>query len=67
MADMQISLAELITEIEARDYQDSHRPYAPFRKAEDAIEVQTDNLTIPVVVERITQLYRERFPQLQEH
>jgi pantoate ligase/cytidylate kinase len=65
MEDTQLSLAELITEIEARDYQDSHRPYAPFRKANDAIEVQTDGLTIAAVVEQITQLYLERFPQFQ--
>jgi pantoate ligase/cytidylate kinase len=56
-------LPQLIDEIEQRDYLDSHRPYAPFRKAADAIEVITDDLTIPMVVEQITHYYQQRFPR----
>jgi pantoate ligase / CMP/dCMP kinase len=61
-----LTVPQLIDEIEQRDYQDSHRPYAPFRKATDAIEVMTDGLTISKVVEKITQLYYQRFPQYRQ-
>jgi pantoate ligase / CMP/dCMP kinase len=57
-----LTLPQLMAEIEQRDYLDSHRPYAPFRKAVDAIEVMTDGLTIPMVVEQITHHYHQRFP-----
>jgi pantoate ligase/cytidylate kinase len=52
-----ISLAELTQEIEKRDYLDSNRSLAPLRKAADAIEVNTDHLTITEVTEKIIALY----------
>lgn len=48
-----ISLTDLIAEIEARDYQDSTRLIAPLKKADDATEIITDDLTIDQVVEKI--------------
>ena len=35
----------------ARDYQDTHRKVSPLRKADDAIEVDTSDLTIDEVEE----------------
>jgi pantoate ligase/cytidylate kinase len=52
-----ISLAELIQEIEKRDYLDSNRSLAPLRKAADAIEVNSDHLSITEVTEKIIALY----------
>ena len=43
-------------EIEARDYQDMHREFSPLVKAEDAVEIDTSDLTIDEVVERIMRL-----------
>jgi cytidylate kinase len=43
-------------EIEARDYQDMHREFSPLVKAEDAVEIDTSDLTIEEVVERIMRL-----------
>ena len=40
-------------EIEARDYQDMHRENSPLTKAEDAIEVDSSDLTIEETVEKI--------------
>lgn len=54
-----ISLAELTQEIEKRDYLDSNRSLAPLRKATDAIEVNTDHLTITEVTEKIIALYHQ--------
>jgi CMP/dCMP kinase len=40
------SLSTLIEEIQKRDNLDSNREISPLRKAEDAIEVDTTNMTI---------------------
>lgn len=51
-----LDLETLIREIEERDYLDSTRTIAPLQKAEDAIEIITDNLTIDEVVAQIKNL-----------
>lgn len=38
-------------EIKERDYRDSHRDYHPLKKADDAIEIDTSDLTINQVVD----------------
>ncbi|EAZ92247.1 bifunctional pantoate--beta-alanine ligase/(d)CMP kinase [Crocosphaera chwakensis] len=48
-----LDLQQLEREIEQRDYQDSHRTLAPLRKASDAIELNTDDLTVEKVVNKI--------------
>lgn len=47
-------------EIEQRDYRDMNRVYAPLKKANDAIEVDTTCLNIDEVVDKIVDLYRKR-------
>ncbi|WP_125605826.1 (d)CMP kinase [Lapidilactobacillus bayanensis] len=49
-------LAKLQEEIETRDYKDSHRQISPLTKAVDAIEIDSTNLSIREVVERIVEL-----------
>lgn len=44
---------EVIADIERRDYQDSHRAHSPLKKADDAIEIDSSNLTIDEVVNTI--------------
>lgn len=56
-----ISLEQLQQEIDERDQKDSTRAIAPLRKAADAIEIQTDNLSIAEVTDQIVGLYREQF------
>ncbi|WP_107667684.1 bifunctional pantoate--beta-alanine ligase/(d)CMP kinase [Cyanothece sp. BG0011] len=48
-----LDLQQLEREIEQRDYRDSHRTLAPLRKANDAMELNTDDLTIEEVVNKI--------------
>ncbi|MBE9187850.1 bifunctional pantoate--beta-alanine ligase/(d)CMP kinase [Microcoleus sp. LEGE 07076] len=55
-----ISLAELEQDIALRDEKDSTREFAPLRKAADAVEIQTDNLTVDEVIDRIVGLYKQR-------
>jgi pantoate ligase/cytidylate kinase len=56
----EISLDELEQAIYERDYKDSTRALAPLRKAIDAIEIQTDHLTVPEVIDQIVQLYNQQ-------
>ncbi len=47
-------------DIEERDYRDTHRAESPLRQAEDAVLVDTSDMTIDQVAERVIELYRER-------
>jgi len=60
----EISLSQLEQSIYERDLKDSTRRIAPMRKAADAIEIQTDQLTIDQVVAQIVSLYQERLSLL---
>ena len=44
----------ILRDIEARDYQDSHRAYAPLKQAEDAVLIDTTHLTAEEAAEQIT-------------
>jgi CMP/dCMP kinase len=50
----------LKSEIEQRDHQDTHRKESPLRKAEDAIEIDTSDMTVEQVVSTIKSLIAER-------
>ena len=43
----------ILKDIEARDYQDSHRDYAPLKQAEDAVLIDTTHMTIDEAVEAV--------------
>lgn len=53
-------LNQLKEEILLRDKQDSEREFAPLKKAADAVEIDTTQLTIEQVVEKIMELAKER-------
>lgn len=53
-------LSTLLEEIKARDARDMQRAVAPLKPAEDAVELDTTQLDIPEVVERIETLLAER-------
>ncbi|MDR9405576.1 MAG: bifunctional pantoate--beta-alanine ligase/(d)CMP kinase, partial [Halothece sp. Uz-M2-17] len=55
-----IDFEQLQKEIQERDNYDSDRAIAPLRKAPDAIELVTDDLTIEEVIAKIIHLYRDR-------
>ncbi|MCX7653114.1 MAG: (d)CMP kinase [Fervidobacterium sp.] len=55
-----VSYDELLTQIKKRDENDSTREVAPLIKPHDAIEIDTSNLTIEQVVEKILQIVKER-------
>lgn len=47
------SVEQIENDIAVRDYKDSHRKISPLKKAKDAIEIDTTNMTIKQVVEQI--------------
>lgn len=47
-------------DIEARDYRDTHREVAPLRKADDAIEINSDDLDAEEVIQKMLSYISER-------
>lgn len=56
----EVDLLTLKNEILERDYQDSHRKISPLRKAKDAIEIDSSDLTKNEVVDMIMKLVNEK-------
>ncbi|WP_172116550.1 (d)CMP kinase [Halomonas hibernica] len=59
-AGMNASLSSLLKEIQARDARDTQRSVAPLKPADDAITLDTTRLSIPEVVERLTELLAQK-------
>ena len=59
-AGMDVSLEVLKEEIEKRDYQDTHREVSPLKKAEDAIVVDSSDLSIDEVVSEILDIINKK-------
>lgn len=57
---MDCDLATLQKEIEERDYRDMNRETSPLRQAEDAVLLDTSDLNIEEVVERMQQIVAEK-------
>ena len=57
---MECDLAQLQKEIEERDYRDMHREVSPLKKAEDAVELDTSDMTIEEVVEAMQRIITEK-------
>ena len=52
-------LEEIKKDIEARDYQDMNREFAPLRQAEDAVLLDSSELTVEEVIEEVLRIFRE--------
>ena len=50
---------EVRADIEKRDYNDSHREFAPLKQADDAVLLDTTNMTIEQVVEKVIDIAKE--------
>lgn len=53
-------LDQLIKEIEQRDYQDTHRAASPLVKASDAIEIDSSDITIDEVIDKILEIVNRK-------
>jgi cytidylate kinase len=54
------NLAALSRDLEERDQRDAAREVAPLKPASDAVSVDSSDLTVDQVVDKVIQLYRER-------
>jgi len=54
------SIEDIREDVKKRDYIDSHRDFAPLKKADDAVEVDTSPLTIDQVVETILDIINKK-------
>ena len=51
---------QIFDEIQKRDYQDSHRDYHPLKQADDAVLLDTSNMTKEENIEAVIDLIREK-------
>ena len=54
-----VTVEEVISDMNIRDYNDENRPVGRLMKADDAIEVNTDNKTIEDVVDELEQIVKD--------
>ncbi|MBQ7718093.1 MAG: (d)CMP kinase [Clostridia bacterium] len=54
------SYDEVLSDIQYRDKNDSTRKMAPLKKADDAVELDTGNLTIDESIEALISIYKEK-------
>ena len=51
---------EILEDVNRRDYADSHRAFAPLKPAEDAIHLDTSNMTIDEVVSKVLEIIEKK-------
>jgi cytidylate kinase len=60
----EVDLQATTAELAERDHRDRSRAAAPLKQAEDAVLVDTSDLALPEVVDRLEQLARQRLGTL---
>jgi cytidylate kinase len=58
-----VNLSGLIAEIEERDHRDRNRGVAPLVPADDALIIDSTDMDVASVVERVLQAVREAYPE----
>lgn len=56
---MEANFDDILKNVQERDYIDSHREVSPLKKADDAIELDNSNMTIPEQKEWLMQRFKE--------
>ena len=60
---LEVNLEQLASDIAERDWKDSTRKVSPLQKAADAIEINTDGLSVSEVTTQIVSYYKQRLSQ----
>lgn len=60
---LEVDFETLKNEVKSRDLQDSNRLIAPLKKADDALEINTDNLTPEEVVDKLVQIVLKKIEE----
>ena len=61
---LKADLETIKQDIEQRDHQDMHRAISPLKQADDAIVLDTSDLTLTQVVERVLELVEEKLKEV---
>ena len=56
----EVNFDALLKEIIQRDYNDSHRAVAPLKKADDAVEIDSSEMTLDEVTEQILAIVHQK-------
>ena len=62
--DQEFDLLQIQKEIDERDYKDMNREIAPLKKADDAVILDTDGLTVATCCDAIEDIYNKRVAEL---
>ena len=54
-----VVFSDLLEEIKMRDYNDSHRDFAPLKKASDAVVIDTSHMNVEEVVNTVLSYIKE--------
>ncbi|MBR2714863.1 MAG: (d)CMP kinase [Ruminococcus sp.] len=57
---MDVKFEDVLSDVETRDYNDSHREVAPLKPADDSIIVDTSDLDLEQSVEKLLSIMKER-------
>ena len=55
-----VSFEDVLSDLEKRDYNDTHRESAPLKQAEDAVLLDTSELSFEQTIDRVTALIKEK-------
>ncbi len=64
---IELPYEEVLEDIKARDFKDSHREIAPLKKSDDAIEIDTTNMSIPEVVDTIINIIDRKMMKMEKN
>jgi cytidylate kinase len=62
--DQKVELSQVIQETEKRDFDDSHRALSPLRMADDAVLIDSSELTVEEVIDMMVKIIHDRYPSL---
>ena len=63
MQDKSCGFDAVLSDINQRDYNDTHREISPLAQAADAVKLDTTFLSFEQVVDRVIEMYGERLGQ----
>ena len=55
-----VDFSVLLEDIKQRDYNDSHRDFAPLTRTADSVYIETDNLSVPEVLDKVLSYIKEK-------
>lgn len=55
-----VDFSVLLEDIKQRDYNDSHRDFAPLTRTADSVYIETDDLSVPEVLDKVLSYIKEK-------